>query len=50
MTENKIKQYYARIIKEALKEVENRQNNKEEMFCIKYKKLVKNKANAVKKS
>ena len=42
MTDNKIKQYYARIIREALKEVESRQNSKEEMLCYKYKKLLKN--------
>ena len=28
MSDKKIKQYYTRIIKEALKEVEKRQNNK----------------------
>ena len=36
-------EYYAGIIKEALKEVENRKNSKEETLCYKYKKLIKNK-------
>lgn len=45
MSDKKIKEYYADIIREALKEVENRQNNKEEMLCYKYKKLLKKKKN-----
>jgi hypothetical protein len=31
MSDKKIKKYYANIIREALKEVESRQNSKEEM-------------------
>jgi len=31
MSDKKIKQYYTRIIKEALKEVEKRQNNKKKI-------------------
>jgi hypothetical protein len=41
MSDKKIKQYYTKIIKEALKEVEKRQNNESEMLCYKYKTLKK---------
>lgn len=45
MSDKKIKQYYTRIIKEALKEVEKRQNSESEMICYKYKKLKKKNGN-----
>ena len=41
MSDKKIKQYYTRIIKEALKEFEKMQNSESEMLCYKYKKFKK---------
>jgi hypothetical protein len=45
MSDKKIKQYYSKIIKEALKEVERRQNSESEMLCYKYKKAALKKGN-----
>jgi len=38
MSAKQIRDYYAKVIREALKEVEKRQNSESEMLCHKYKK------------
>jgi len=41
MSAKQIRDYYAKVIREALKEVEKMQNSESEMLCYKYKKFKK---------